>query len=161
MIDLALTRTAGDRRRYELAGVGSLRFQGLFGRTGVAEADGACWRFARIGFWRRLIEATDADGTHVGLFEPVTLRRGGALEWSGRALALRPASAWRERYVLADGGRELALLDGKSWGRRPVTVSADDPSALDPGLLLFAAFVVRGLAEDASGAAGAATTAAI
>jgi len=34
--------------------------------------------------------------------------------------------------------------------------AGDDPAAVEPGLLLFAAFVVRGLAEDASGAAGAA-----
>ena len=38
-------------------------------------------------------------------------------------------------------------------------MSVDDPGALDPGLLLFAAFVVRGLAEDASSAAGGAATA--
>jgi hypothetical protein len=30
-----------------------------------------------------------------------------------------------------------------------------DPGAIEPGLLLFAAFIVRGLAEDAGAAAGA------
>jgi hypothetical protein len=49
----------------------------------------------------------------------------------------------------------LAVFEGKGWGRRPVKVTVDDPRALDPGLLLFAAFVVRGLGEDASAAAGA------
>ena len=62
---------------------------------------------------------------------------------------LRPASAWRSRYALADGERELAVLDGKGWGKRPVAIVVDDLRAIDPGLLLFAAFVVRGLAEDA------------
>ena len=39
-----------------------------------------------------------------------------------------------------------------------MAVSVEDPGALEPGLLLFAAFVVRGLAEDASStAAGAAS----
>jgi hypothetical protein len=42
-----------------------------------------------------------------------------------------------------------------------VKVTVDDPAALDPGLLLFAAFVVRGLAEDASSAAGGATAASV
>ena len=95
----------------------------------------------------------------VGEFEPRGLRRGGALRWAGRELELRPASKWRERYALADGDRELAVFDGKGWGRRPLEVSVDDPATLEPGLLLFAAFVVRGLAEDASSAAagGAAT----
>ena len=68
-------------------------------------------------------------------------------------LMLRPASRWRERHALADGDRELAVFEGKGWGRRPVKVTTDDPAALDPGLLLFAAFLVRGLAEDAGAAA--------
>jgi hypothetical protein len=68
---------------------------------------------------------------------------------------LRPASRWRERYALADGDHELAVFEGKGWGRRPVKITVDDPRAPDPGLLLFAAFVVRGLGEDASAAAGA------
>ena len=56
-----------------------------------------------------------------------------------------------------NGERELAILDGKGWGRRPVKVTLDDPDAVDPGLLLFAAFIVRGLAEDAGAAAGGAS----
>jgi hypothetical protein len=94
-------------------------------------------------------------GAVVGEFEPRTVRRGGVLRWAGRELALRPASAWRERYALADGDRELAILAGKGWGRRPVKVSVDDLDILEPGVLPFATFVVRGLAEDAGAAAGA------
>jgi hypothetical protein len=79
-------------------------------------------------------------------------RRGAAL--GERELALRPASARRERYALADGERELALLDGKGWGKRPVKVTVEDPAAVEPGLLLFATFVVCGLTEDAADVAG-------
>ena len=89
----------------------------------------------------------------VGEFEPRSVRRGGTLRWAD--LVLRPASHWRERYALADGDRELALLDGKSWGSRPVNVTVDEAEAIEPGLLLFAAFVVRGLARDADGDSGA------
>jgi hypothetical protein len=70
----------------------------------------------------------------------------------------RPASRWRERYALADGDRELVVFDGKGWGRRAVRITVDDLNAVDPELLLFAAFVVRGLAADASSAAGAAAS---
>ena len=76
------------------------------------------------------------------------------MRWSGRELALRPSSAWRERYALVDGDEELALLDAKSWGRRPVKIATAD-GAVEPGLLLFAAFVARGLAEDTSAAVAA------
>ena len=161
MADLELTRTPADRRLFVLEGVGTLRLQGFATRTAIAETGSTSWRIARRGFWQRRIEVTDAAGVAVGEFEPHSLRRGGTLRWAGRELALRAASSWRERYALADGDREIAILDGKSWGRRPVNVTVDDPEAVEPGLLLFAAFVVRGLAEDAGSAAGAgATTAA-
>jgi hypothetical protein len=77
---------------------------------------------------------------------------------TGRELTLRPSSAWRERYALAEDDRELATLEGKGWGRRPVKVTVGDGEVTEPGLLLFAAFVVRGLAEDTGGATAAVTS---
>ncbi len=154
MAELELTRSADDRRRYEVDGVGALRLGGFLSRGATAEAGTAEWSFARRGFWQRTVEATDATGDVVGSFQPGKLRRGGALRWGVRDLELRPASRWRERYALVDGDRELAALDGKGWGKRPVKIAVDDPAAVDPGLLLFATFVVRGLAEDAGAAAG-------
>jgi hypothetical protein len=160
MPELELVRSAGDRRRYEVEGVGALQLGGLFSRSATAEADGAAWTFRRTGFWQRTVEATDAIDNVVGSFEPRKMKRGGALVWGGRELELRPASRWKERYALADGEREVAVFEGKGWGKRPVRITVDDAGAVEPGLLLFAAFVVRGLAEDASAAAGAGATAA-
>lgn len=159
MPDLDLTRNPDDRRRYEVEGVGELRLQGLLARRADARTDGAEWSFARRGFWPTTVEATDVSGTVVGAFEPRKLRRGGELRWAGHTYELRPASRWRERYALAQGDRELAVLDGKGWGKRPVRITVDDPQAVEPGLLLFAAFVVRGLAEDASAAAASVSAA--
>jgi hypothetical protein len=160
MTDLELTRTPDDRRLYALDGVGTLRVGGFWSRTAIAEAAGQTWTLTRRGFWRRAIDATDDAGRVVGEFDPRMLRRGGTVRWGGRELALRPSSAWRERYALVDGDRELAVLDGKGWGRRPVRVTVDDPAAVEPGLLLFATFVVRGLAEDAGAAAAGGASAA-
>jgi hypothetical protein len=39
-----------------------------------------------------------------------------------------------------------------------VTISIDDPKAVDPGLLLFATYLVRRLTEDANTAASAGST---
>jgi hypothetical protein len=157
MVNLQLARIPGDHALYLLEGVGTLRLEGVSGARATAEATGRHWRFARRGFWRQL-QATDTVGAVVGTFER-RLLGGGTVRWADREFALRRASVWRERYVLADGDRELALLDGKGWGRRPVTVSVDDRAALDPGLLLYAAFVVHTLAGDATAGAVAATTA--
>jgi hypothetical protein len=154
--DIELRRVSAKHRIYGLEGVGTLRLDGIASRTAIAEASGSSWRIARRHFWSPDIEATDDAGTTVGRFEPHAMRRGGTLHWAGRELALRPASQWRERYALADGDTELAIFDGKGWGRQPVAVRIDDAAAVQPGLLLFVAFVVRGLAEDVNGAAGAA-----
>jgi hypothetical protein len=156
MTELELTRTPGDRRQYTLAGAGTLRFDGWFSRGATAQAGDNSWRFDRRGLFGATIEATDTTGAVAGEFRGRALRRGGRLAWAGHELALRPSSIWRERYALADGERELASVEGKGWGRRPVKVTVDaGDRAIDPGLLLFAAFVVRSLAEDSASAAGA------
>jgi len=160
MAELELTRSRGDRRLYEIEGVGALRLRGLLSRGATAEAAGGAWSFDRRGFWQRAVDASDATGAVVGSFDPRTWRRGGSLRWGARELEGRPASAWRERYALLDGDRELAVLDGKGWGKRPVRIAIGDSSAVEAGLLLFAPFVVRGLAEDAGAAAGASSGAA-
>jgi hypothetical protein len=161
MAELELTRVPGDRSQYDLAGVGTLRLVGLAKRSALAEAAGASWRIGRPALFGRQIVATDVTGTVIGEFEPKALRRGGTVRWAGRELTLRPASSWRERYALADGERELAVLDGKGWGKRPVKVIVDGAETVEPGLLLFASFVVRGLAESANAAAGAGASAAV
>ena len=157
MLEVELTRSSSDRRTYVLGDLGLLRFQGFVSRSAVAEAGGQSWRFSRRLLTNRA-EAITSAGTPVGEFEPRSFRRGGTLRWLGKELVLRPASVWRERYAVVDGENELAVLDGKGWGRRPVRVDLDEATASDPALMLFAAFVVRGLAEDAGGAAAAAAS---
>jgi hypothetical protein len=159
MADLELTRTKEDRRLYALGDVGTLRLTGFWSRSATAEAGDRTWDLARSGFWGQIIRATDETGAAVGEFEPRGgLRRGGTLRWGDHSYSLRPASGWRERYALVDGDRELAVLDGKGWGKRPVAVTVEAP--IDPGLLLFATYVVRGLAEDATSASSGGTVAA-
>jgi hypothetical protein len=159
MVELELTRSPDDRRLYRVGALGSLRLGGFFARSATGEAGGVRWTFRRRGILGRRIEASDASGALAGAYDARGVRRGGTLHWGGRELVLRPASAWRERYALVAGEREIAILDGKGWGRRPVAVRIDDPSSLDPGLLLFAVFVVHVLAEDAGGSAGGAAAA--
>ena len=160
MTELELTRTPHDRRLYTLEGVGTIRLEGMFSNGATAQADDETWRFTRRGIWHPSIEATDAAGLVAGEFRPRDIRRGGTLRWAGRELALRPVSALRERYALRTGEHDLAVLDGKSWGKRPVRITLPDPDAIEPGLLLFAAFVVHRLAVNADSSA-AATTAAV
>jgi hypothetical protein len=100
MAELELAPSRNDRRLYEIAGVGTLRFAGLFSRRATAEAAATAWSFNRRGVWQTTIEASDATGTVVGSFAPRKLRRRGSLRWGDRDLELRPASPWMERYAL-------------------------------------------------------------
>jgi hypothetical protein len=157
--ELQLVRDPEDRRRYVLDGIGSLRLEGWSRRRATLDAAGRSWQAAPVGFWQRRVAATDAAGSPVAEFDPRSIRRGGILRVGDRELQLTPASRWKEHYALKDGERELAVLEAKGWGKRPVRVAVDDPGAVDPLLLLFAAFVARRLAEDAASAATAASTA--
>jgi hypothetical protein len=109
-IEYELVRVPGDRRLYELGNLGTLRRRGLLMRGASAEAGGRSWRFARRGLLGRTLRATDEGGAAVGSFTPRAIRRGGALDWQQRRYEIRPDSSWRERYLLAEGERPLALL---------------------------------------------------
>ena len=159
MTELELTRASADRRLYSLEGIGTVRLEGLFSNSATAEAGGHTLGFTPRGFWRREITATDTAGAVVGEFVPRDIRRGGALRWGGRELTLRPVSSLRERYALSEGERELVVLDGKGWGKRPVKITVAESDAIEPALLLFAAFVVHRLAVNASGSSAGSTAA--
>jgi hypothetical protein len=156
--ELELVRSKGDRRLYELADVGTLRLEGIFGRSAIAEADSERWTLRRR-LWTSGIDASDGTGATVGEFTTKLFGSGGKLHWRGREFTLRRASVWRERYALVEGERELVLFDVKPWGRRPVFVRVEPAAQVDSGLLLFAVFVVRVVAADDSvGATTAATS---
>jgi hypothetical protein len=152
-VELELRRADGDRRLYVVDGVGTIRYTGLLARSATAEGDGRRWEIRPKGLWQTVVEATGSDGAVVGEFHPTTFRGGGTVRWESRELLLRPSGAWRSRYVLEDAGRELATLEGKGWGRRPVAIDAHGEAVLEPGLILFAAFVTRRLAEGTAAAA--------
>ena len=153
---MRLMRVPDDRRAYALRGVGTLRLTGWGSRTATAEGGGLSWQIAHRGLWQPVFQAADAAGDIVGVFRGRTLRHGGMLTWCDRQLDLRPDGLPRERYALVEGDRAVATIEGTGgWGRRPVNVGVGDPAAIDPGLLLFAVFVVAALAQPTQPAAAA------
>ena len=161
MLELELIQAPDDRRLYSLGDIGSLRLEGVFSRGATASAAGRSWQINRRGLWQRELQATDPAGTVVGEFLPRGLRRGGTINWAGEPFTLHPAGPLRERYVLAADERDLALIEGKSWGKKPVRVTLVEHGPPPPGLLLFAAFVVRQLAVNAANAAAGGSAAAV
>jgi hypothetical protein len=108
---------------------------------------------------RRLYEVDGVGTLRLrGFFARGATAEAGAASWTFDRRGL-----WKRAVEGAlravDGDRELAVLDGRGWGKRPVRITDERPGVVEPGLLLFAAFVVRGLAEDASAASSGAATA--
>jgi hypothetical protein len=161
MLELELIQAPDDRRLYSLGHIGTLRLEGVFSRGAAATAGGRSWQISRRGLWQRELQATDPAGIVVGEFLPRGLRRGGTINWAGERCTLHPAGPLRERYVLAADERDLALIEGKSWGKKPVQVTLVEHDPPPPGLLLFAAFVVRQLAVNAASAAAGGGAAAV
>jgi hypothetical protein len=133
--------------------------EGFFSRAATATVDSASYRFSRRG-WARLIVARDEAGAEVGRYEGRLVASGGVLSWRGRDLTLRRASVWRDRFALADGDRDLVVMEVRPWGRKPLTVHRDEAAAGDPALVLFAVYVARALAGDDAAAVAAASSSA-
>lgn len=93
------------------------------------------------------------------------LSRSATAEAGGTTWQIMRRGLWRRGVTATDVlGTVVGEFEPRSlrrggtlrWaGKRPVRITLDDPGAVEPGLLLFAAFVVRGLAEDAGSAAAA------
>lgn len=146
MTELVLLPSRAARRRFDLGDVGSLAYEGLLANRAVATAGSERWRLGPDG--ARRAQATAADGTVVGRYE-ASASPEGRLTWAGRELVVRPVRGRRARWTLHDGdGRELVALDGRGTGARPAAIALPgDGEPLDPGLLLFLAFLVRKLAK--------------
>jgi len=152
MAELELRRTAGDRRLYALDGVGTLRLTGWGSRSATAEAGDRTWQLSGEGIFKQTLKASDASGASVGEFEDRSFGRGGTLRWAGREIALRSSGISGQRFAMVDIERELATFEACGWGKHPVRIDVHDDVELDPGLLLFGAFVINKLARDASAA---------
>ena len=150
-------RVPGARRLYALDGVGTLELHGMLMRSATASAprEPGASPGARCGddSCRRR-----TPGAEIGSFRPREIRRGGTVHWYGREYTLRPHGLLRERYVLADHARELVVIEATGWwgwgARRPVRLVLEHAAATEPGLLLFASFIVRTLADGAAADAG-------
>ena len=154
MIGHVLTYEGGGR--YALQRVGTLRVAGAWSGA-TARAGDTSWQFVGSGTWslRRNATASDAAGNLIGDYR----RRGQRLRWSGRELQFRRASRWPTlgwralfsvgaRYVLADGERTFAVVHERmERSHHPVDIEVSDAGVLDPGLLLFLAFLVGWLDE--------------
>ena len=160
MEEIEFIRAADDRRTYELGTIGSLRLNGWFMRSATARAGGDSFLFERASWFSSAVDAKDDRDRMIGAFRPRRLRRGGAFTWRETEFNLCPVTPLRQRYQLVEGERDLASIEARGWWgwgtRRPLNMQVLE-RGLDPGLLLFVAFIVRTLADKSDSAAGSAS----
>ena len=159
MRELQLIRSADDKRRLDLHGVGSVRFENMWGTKLCLSAPGHVdWRIA--GRWRRgATTATDATGAVVATLV------GRRVEHGHRALDVTTPHQGifdrRPPFVLVEGDREMARVAPQVWSEKPVDVTLMDEefAAEQPQLLLFALWVACRIAasRQAGAAAGGVT----
>ncbi|MEP7160686.1 MAG: hypothetical protein ABI746_06260 [Dermatophilaceae bacterium] len=154
MVELSLTRSVDDPKRYELPGVGSLRRPHWYTRrTQARTIDGREWTLMEKGFWGSEQTATDSYGTAVGVHR----RRGwtgrdGTLTWQGRAYETRTAG-WKLQTEVRGEGRVLLTARPGAWRPKRVMVTLDETAGLDDGLILFATWLAQTEQERRSSAA--------
>jgi hypothetical protein len=106
MRELQLTRATDDKRRLDLPGVGSLRFENIWATKLRLTAPGhGEWRVVRR---RRGVTVSDADGMTVAAF-------------TGRGVEQRDVGPLDRRppFLLLEGDRELARMAPSVWSEKP------------------------------------------
>lgn len=140
-----LVPSPGDRRLYAVKGIGTVRVTGWTWHAATAEAHGRSWQITRQRIWPSVIQAADAAGDIVGEFRGRRLHHNTTLRWFDRELALTTDRLRCDRYILVEDDRTLATIDGTGSGKHPLNITINGTAEVDPGLLLFAAYVVRTL----------------
>ena len=155
--ELQLTRSADDKRRLDLPGVGSLRFENIWGTKLRLTAPGhGEWRVVRR---RRGVTVSDADGMTVAAFTGRGVEHGDvAVEVTTPHQGLLDR---RPPFLLLEGDRELARMAPSVWSEKPtaVTLLDEDFAVQHPLLLLLALYRAQLVAasRQAGAAAGGVT----
>lgn len=158
MRQLALQRSADDRRRYEIAGVGWLRGAGrLTQRAAAGRVVGATeWEFEPRGWTGGRAEALAAGtGALIGDYRRASaFSHRGEVGWGPTQLRIASDGRWGHLYALSVGEVPVLRLRVHALGGRRVTLDVDAAWEREPGLVLFACWLGQLFAgQDTAGAA--------
>jgi hypothetical protein len=154
MRELQLIRRPDDKRRLDLDGVGSIRFENLWGTKLVLTATGGeAWRIERRRKARDLT-ATDGAGAAAATFTPGGIEHADVLvqvATPDRGLLER-----RPPFVIVERGREIARVAPKVWDEKPLDVTVLDEEFVAGNPLLFLCALYQANLVASSRQAGAA-----
>jgi hypothetical protein len=152
MRELQLVRSTEDKRRLDLAGVGTVRFENMWGtKLCFSTSGGSEWRIA--GRHRRAVPVRDAAGTTVATIEGRQVAHG-----DRRVEVTTPRQGIFERrppFVLLEGDHELARVASRVWSEKPVDVTVLDEAFVqrEPLLFLLALYAANRIASSRQAAA--------
>jgi hypothetical protein len=160
MREVQLIRSAEEKRRLDLDGVGTVRFENMWGTKLCVSAPGrGDWRINARTRRGAPLAATDTTGAVVAT---VVGRR---VEQGDRAVEVTTPDQGlfdrRPPFVLVADGREIARVAPHVWSEKPLDVTITDEGFADeqPQLLLFALWIACRIASSrmAGAAAGGVT----
>ena len=160
MRELQLIRSADDKRRLDLEGVGSVRFENMWG-TKLAFSAPALddLRIDGKGPFRRADVATDAAGHTVATLS--CGRDKGRVECGDRVVdvtgPLRGVLERRHPFEITENARDIARVASRVWDEKPIDVTLIDEefATRDPLLFLLALYVGNLVAASRSARAAA------
>ena len=144
---LTLTRSPEDRRRYDLAGIGSIRRPGWFSRSAEIRTPHGVLGSTAQSPTGKTASLTDTAGGLVAEYARTRwVDHGGTVTWRGLPYDLVVESHWRNRYLLSRHGVDAVRVTCRGWGKKPATVEVLD-AATDPGLVLFTTWLAQTFVE--------------
>lgn len=157
VLDLRLIRDAEDHRRFDIAGIGTIRLLRGFNNGWELEAPGHGQWATKLPIFAKLTRATDALGTVTATFS----KRDQTIITGGRTLRLdgglrAEGDRRRQPLVLFEGDRELVRYECAAWSGATkheieVTVVEKQMARNEPLLVLFGAFAAAIIATKLSG----------
>ena len=143
-------------RVMEMAGVGALDDVRWWGGACTARPDdGRTLHLAVSGLVNRVYRAVDPAGGEVATYRRERVwRRDGTLTWRGMDHELVQEGTLRRTFALRRSGRDLLTLKYFAIGPRRVNVRVTGVEEVEPGLVLYCAWLVLCFGqEDATTAA--------
>ncbi len=149
MTDLTLERVS--KGHYALADVGTLRNLSRYGAEIEAQEMSCILRRTGMGFGQSIRAVDTSSGTRVAYYRAGGLLglRGinrGTIEHAEREFAWGSNKLFGRQFTLTEGGVSLAQFTAGTEPK-PVVVSVDDLTRVDPLVLLFSCHLAKQLVE--------------
>lgn len=138
-------RSADDKRRYDLEGLGWLQGGSWLKLSAEASTPSGGWSFEAKGWSGGRAEATSSrSGAVEGRYERTSAwSHRGVITWFGQSYDFVKTSTWRYRFQLLQDEVTLLEIEANFSQKKPAVARLEEGADIDPGLVFFAVWLTR------------------